>query len=474
MTTPAAALWTPAELVEATGGTLTVPFRAAGVSIDTRSLKPGDLFVALEGESRDGHAFVADALARGAAGALVHRDVPDLPAAAPLLRVDDTLAGLTRLGAYGRARFGGRLVAVTGSVGKTTSKEMLRAILTAHGPTHAAEASYNNHWGVPLTLARLPVGTAWCVVEIGMNNAGEIAPLARLTRPDVVLVTTVEKAHVGHLGSLAAIADEKASIMQGLTEGGCAVLPADSPMLPRLLARAGDRQVITFGADQAADARLTSLTVDADGTTLEAVIAGRAVRTRLAAPGRHMAVNAVGAMAAAVAMGADPVTSAAALAGFTPVTGRGARRDVALAGGGKALLLDESYNASGASVRAALAVLALQPARRRIAVLGDMLELGAEGPEEHRALAAAVDAGADLLFACGPLMRHLHDAIPAAKRGAHAPDSSALAPIVAAALRDGDAVLVKGSLGSRMRVVVTALEQDVAPGDLARASGSGR
>jgi len=461
------ALWTRAALLEATGGTMATPFDATGVSIDTRSLKPGDLFVALAGESRDGHDFVADALARGAAGALVHRVPPDNAPDARLLLVDDTLAGLGRMGGYARARFTGRLVAVTGSVGKTTSKEMLRAIFeshgTARGATHAAEASYNNHWGVPLTLARLPQDAAWCVVEIGMNHAGEISPLARLTRPHVVLITTVEKAHVGHLGSLEAIADEKSCIAHGLEDGGVAVLPADTPMLPRLSAAVKPHKIITFGTDAAADAKLLAADVDADSTALEAIVAGRTVRTRLAAPGRHMAVNAVGAMAAAVALGADPVTAAAALAGFAPISGRGARRTLALPGGGQALLLDESYNASGVSVRAALAVLSVQPARRRIAVLGDMLELGAEGPAEHAGLADAVIAGADLLFACGPLMAGLFAAIPAPRRGAHAPDSAALAPVVTAALRDGDAVLVKGSLGSRMRNIVVALEHATQP-----------
>jgi UDP-N-acetylmuramoyl-tripeptide--D-alanyl-D-alanine ligase len=456
-------LWTAAELLEATGGRMDVPFAASGIAIDTRRLAPGEMFIALRGAARDGHAFVADALARGAAGAMVSSLPAGVPPGAPLLVVDDTLAGLTRLGAFARARFGGRLVAVTGSVGKTTSKEMLRAILAAHGPTHAAEASFNNQWGVPVTLARLPRAAAWCVVEIGMNHAGEILPLARLARPHVVLITNIEKAHIGHLGSLEAIADEKASIAGGLEPGGVAVLPADSPLLARLRAACGAARIITFGAGAAADARLLDAAVDAEGTVLEARVAGRTLRTRLAAPGRHMAVNAVGAIAAAVALGADPVTAAEALRDFAPIAGRGARRRILLPGGGSVLLLDESYNASVPSVRAALAVLRLQPARRRIAVLGDMRELGAEGPGEHRALAPDVVAHADLLFTCGDLMGLLHEAVPADRRGAHAADAEALAPVLAAALRPGDAVLVKGSLGSRMAAVIAALEALQAP-----------
>lgn len=451
-------LWSAAELREATGGAMAVPFAATGLSIDTRTLNSGDLFIALAGENRDGHDFVTDALTRGAAGALVHRDIPGLPADALLLRVDDTLAGLIRLGAFARARFGGRLVAVTGSVGKTTCKEMLRAILAAHGPTHAAEASYNNHLGVPLTLARLPADAAWCVVEIGMNHVGEIFPLAHLARPHVALITNVEKAHIGHLGSLEAIADEKGAVLQGLEPDGTAILPGDSLLLDRLRAAAGAARIVTFGFSEAADARLLTVEPNAEGTALSAVIGGRHVRTRLSAPGRHMALNAVAALAAAVALGADPATGAAALAGFSPIAGRGARKTVAVPCG-TCLLLDESYNASAASVRAALAVLALQPARRRIAVLGDMLEMGAHGPGEHLALAPDVIANADLLFACGPLMGQLYNAIPSPMRGAHAPDSATLAPILTGMLRDGDAVLVKGSLGSRMRVIVAALEQ---------------
>jgi len=456
-------LWTATDLTEATGGIFSAPFDATGISIDTRTLQPGDLFVALLGENRDGHDFVGDALARGAAGALVHHDITGLPPGANLLRVDDTLAGLTRMGAFARARFMGRLVAVTGSVGKTTTKEMLRAILAAHGPTHAAEASFNNQWGVPLTLARLPADAAWCVVEIGMNHAGEILPLARLARPHVALITNVEKTHIGHLGTLAAIAAEKFSIVRGLEPGGIAVLPADSAPLKKLRAARGDLRVIIFGDTTEADARLLVVEADAEGTDLTAEIAGTIVSTRLAAPGRHMAMNAVAALAAATSLGADPARGAQALAGFSPVAGRGARRRISVRGGGTALLLDESYNASPPAMRAALAVLALQRENRRIAVLGDMLELGPDGPAEHVGLAPDISASADLLFTCGPLMRLLHDAIPPARRGAHAPDSAALAPLVARAVADGDAILVKGSLGSRMRRVIAALDPSGEP-----------
>ena len=454
-------LWTAHDLREATGGTMVTPFDATGVSIDTRTLQPGDLFVALQGETGDGHDFVRDALAKGAAGAMVHRPVPG----SATLLVDDTLAGLHRMGGYARERFTGRVAAITGSVGKTTTKEMLRTILSTFGATHAAVASYNNHWGVPLTLARMPPDAAFCVAEIGMNHAGEIAPLARLARPHVAVITAVEKAHIGFLGSIEAIADEKAAIMCGLVPGGVAVLPGDSPLLSRLHIAAEGFRVVTFGTAQGADVRLTGLTEDGDGSDVVAGVFGRTVQFRLNAPGRHMAMNALAAIAAAGAAvhlsreaGEVYTAAARALEGFAPIIGRGARRRITVPGG-TALLLDESYNGNGASMRAALEVLRLQPATRRLAVLGDMLELGGDGPAEHRALAAAVAASADRLFVCGPLMHGLFDSVPEAIRGAHAPDAASLAPIVAQAVAPGDAVLVKGSLGSRMKLVVNALQR---------------
>jgi len=457
-------LWAAEDLIEATGGSFTTPFRANGVSIDTRTLQPGDLFVALLGEGRDGHDFVATALENGAAGAMTHRTIPGV---GPLLCVDDTLAALARLGAFARARFTGQVIAVTGSVGKTTTKEMLRTILSVLGPTHAAVASYNNHWGLPLTLARMAPDMAFCVAEIGMNHAGEIAPLARLAQPDVAVITAIEPAHIGHLGSIEAIADEKASILAGLGPDGVAVLPSDSPQFPRLLEHATkvqaskvgatDVRIVTFGTGPEADCRLLSAVADADGSDIRAEITGRKVRFRLNAPGRHMAMNAMAALGAIVGLGLDPDVAASVLEGFVPLTGRGARRTLTLPTG-TALLLDESYNGNGASMRAALEVLRLQPARRRIAVLGDMLELGEAGPAEHAALAASAAAAADTVHVCGPLMRHLFEALPASARGAHFPDSAALAPFLARFVAPGDAILVKGSLGSRMKRVVDALD----------------
>jgi UDP-N-acetylmuramoyl-tripeptide--D-alanyl-D-alanine ligase len=446
-------LWRADELAAAFGLPEAAGFAASGVSIDTRSLQPGDLFVALAGE-RDGHDFVAEALAKGAAGAMVSRDVP---VEGKFLRVEDTLAGLNRLGAFARARSAAKIVAVTGSVGKTTTKEMLRRALAGFGAVHAADASFNNHIGVPLTLARLPREAKFAVLELGMNHPGEIAPLARLVRPHVAVITAIERAHIGLMGSLAAIAAEKATIFLGLVPGGAAVLPADSEFFDAAgsFVPVTARQ-IAFGAGELAQARLMEAYSDAQGCSVVAEINGLRLRLHLAAPGRHMAMNAVAALSACHALGVDDEKAAAALDGFAPFAGRGVRKTIAL-GGAQAVLLDESYNASGASVRAALEVLRLQPGRH-VAVLGDMLELGDDARSEHEDLAAQVDDVADILFACGPMMGFLFNRMPEAKQGGYAQDAAALAPMVKAAVRAGDAVLVKGSYGSRMRDVVAVLE----------------
>jgi UDP-N-acetylmuramoyl-tripeptide--D-alanyl-D-alanine ligase len=474
------ALYTAKALQHALGGTMTRPFHVTGVSIDTRTLQPGDLFVALVTETGDGHDYVAAALDRGAAGALVHR-MHGLPDDVPLLVVGDTLAGLTALAAFARSRFTGAVAAITGSVGKTTTKEMLRTILTESGETHAAFASYNNHWGVPLTLARAPENADYAVIEIGMNHPGEIAPLAKLAAPDVAVITSVEATHIGNMGSLDAIAAEKAGIAQGVLQGGKVVLPADSPMfdtlrdhiktpLPRLRESEGpgpegwegegsrpdnsrnprNLELLTFGSKN-----ILSLQEDSVGSTVDAEIAGRRLKFRLGVPGRHMVMNALAALTAAASLGADIEIGAQALAGFSAVGGRGVQREIL---GGRAVLLDESYNASSASMRAAFSVLKLMPARRHVAVLGDMLELGDHSLAEHISLANDVCEAADIVYACGPWMKSLFDTIPASCRGAYAEDSAALAPIVVHDVQEGDAILVKGSLGSRMRLIVQALD----------------
>jgi UDP-N-acetylmuramoyl-tripeptide--D-alanyl-D-alanine ligase len=440
------ALWTASELAALFGQGWDV----TGISIDTRTLKPGDLFVALQGE-RDGHDFVAAAFSKGAAAALVSREMPG-----NVLLVDDTLLALERLGEAARARTAAKIVAVTGSVGKTTTKEMLRRTLSVFGAVHAAEASFNNHIGVPLTLARMPRDAAFGVFEIGMNHPGEIAPLAALVRPDVAIITCVDRAHLGLMGSEEAIAREKASIYGAVVPGGAAVVPGDSPFLPLLRAAVPERvRALVFG-EGAVDAQLLDVENGAESSEIRGEICGVAVRFGLRAPGMHMARNAMAVLAATNGLGLDVTQAASALNGFAPYAGRGARRQIAVADG-QALLLDESYNASGASMRAALAVLALQPGRH-VAVLGDMLELGEYARVEHLGLLPAVLAGADVVFTCGEQSKALFDSLPAAKQGAHASDAVALAPLVKTVLKDGDTVLVKGSYGSRMRDVISLLE----------------
>lgn len=447
------ALWTGETLATALGGELLpgcAGVECGAVSIDTRTLPAGALFVALVGEHGDGHRFLADAFSRGATAALVHqREAPGVTGCRVL--VPDTLAGLAALGLAGRARFAGRVIAVTGSVGKTTTKEMLRAALAPLGAVHAAEASYNNHWGVPLTLARLPADAAFCICEIGTNHPGEIAPLAAMVRPDAAIITAIGTSHLGNMGSVEAIAREKSELFRSLRRGGVAVLPADSRQA-ELLAHAVPEgaRMVRFGTGAGAAARLLGV----DGDHVRAVIAGRALSFRLAAPGLHMAANAVAVLAAIAALGLDVEAAAGGLARFRPGPGRGETRPL-LRGG--ATLLDESYNASGDSVRAALDVLRLLPARRRIAAIGDMLELGAFAQAEHEALAGPLATVCDLVFACGPHSRALFDRLPAEKQGGWAADSAALAPLVAPVIRGGDAVLVKGSHGSRMRLVVDLL-----------------
>jgi len=454
MTAP---LWTAAELHDATGGTCPEDIAITSVGIDSRSVAPGELFVALR-HIRDGHDFVADALARGAACAMVDHDPPGLAPDAPLLRVGHTLSGLAALGAAGRARSDARIAAITGSVGKTTTKEMLRQGLGALGPTHAAVASYNNHWGLPLTLARMPRDVAYAVLEIGMNHRGEIAPLARLARPHVAAITSVEAAHIGHLGSIEEIAQEKADIMLGLEPGSTVVLPRDNAMFPRLTERAAaaGMRVLGFGADPSAEARLLAYVGGPEEGRAEIGFAGQRHVLHLAAPGRHLAMNATAALAVAASLGADPAAFAAALNGFRPGAGRGGRITLELPGG-TALLIDDSYNGQPPAMRAGLGVLAAQQGTRRIAVLGDMRELGSYGPALHAGLLPDVLASADLVFCCGPLMRALYDALPEERRGAHRESSEDLAPLVREAVRPGDVILVKGSLGSRMAVVVRAL-----------------
>jgi UDP-N-acetylmuramoyl-tripeptide--D-alanyl-D-alanine ligase len=458
-------LWSDVEAAAASQGRLLglTGWLAKGVSIDSRTLRHGDLFVALKGPSFDGHEFVGEALAKGATAALVQRRPATMPENAPLLMVEDTLSGLARLGSAGRQRSRARFVGVTGSVGKTGTKEALRLALSTQADTFANEGSLNNHWGVPLSLARLPRATSVGVFELGMNHAGELGPLSRMVRPDVAVITTVEPAHLEFFASIADIADAKAEIFEGMPPSGAAVLNIDNEQFERLAARArrhGIQRILGFGEHPGAAARLLSCRLQATESAVSADILGRHIDYRLGAPGRHWVQNSLAVLAVVAALDLDPGLAAGALSALAPPKGRGQRRQIRLPGG-TLELIDESYNASPAAMRAAFAVLARArpaPRGRRVAILGDMRELGAAGSRLHRELASSLlEAGVDLVFTCGPLMGELYAALPRDRRGAHAPDSLALIPAVLAAVRPGDVVLVKGSLGTRMAPVVESL-----------------
>jgi UDP-N-acetylmuramoyl-tripeptide--D-alanyl-D-alanine ligase len=458
-------LWQAVDAAAATGGRSRRDWRADAVTIDSRTLAAGDLFIALEGPNRDGHGFVADALAKGAAAAVVTRRPDDVDEDAPLLLVDDTQAALEGLGRRGRQRTAAKVVAVTGSVGKTSTKEMLRQVLGGFGSCHASRASYNNHWGVPLTFANLPPATSYAVAELGMNHAGEISALTRIARPHVALITAIAPAHLANFADTSGIADAKSEIFEGLEPGGIAIINADTLHADRLdrAARRFAAEVVSFGAKPGADVRLLDLEPEADGSRAEIAIAGRRLQLRFAAPGRHWAMNGLAVLAVAERLGLDLDHAALRLAGVQPGAGRGATRAIGL-DGRTIRLLDESYNANPASMAAALEVLGRQAARR-VAVLGDMLELGDDAPGLHAGLAAAIEqAAVDEVFLAGPLMRHLDAALPAARRGGWAENSRKLVPAVLDGLADGDVVLVKGSLGSAMRHVIEALDQAAAAG----------
>ncbi|HTS41320.1 MAG TPA: UDP-N-acetylmuramoylalanyl-D-glutamyl-2,6-diaminopimelate--D-alanyl-D-alanine ligase [Xanthobacteraceae bacterium] len=459
-------LWTTAAMSAAmralSEGAL--PASVPGISIDSRTLVPGEAFFAITGEARDGHEFVAAALKGGAGLAVVAADKrAQMPKSAPLLVVPDVLEGLRDLARAARARTGAKVIGVTGSVGKTSTKEALRLALSAIGETHASAASYNNQWGVPLSLARCPQSAKFAVFEMGMNHAGEISPLTRIVRPHVAIVTTVEPVHLEFFPSIEAIADAKAEIFLGIEPGGAAVINRDNPQFARLerAAKAANvGRVVSFGEHEKADARLLKFALQPDSSTVQARILGADVTYKVGAPGRHLVQNSLAVLAAAVLAGADLARAAIALAELAPATGRGTRITLDLPGG-PALLIDESYNANPASMRAALALLGQAPigARgRRIAVLGDMLELGEQGKTLHRGLAEPISANAiDLVFCSGPLMQSLWQALPSERRGGYAETSAALEGEVLAAIRAGDAVMVKGSLGSKMGPIVKAL-----------------
>jgi len=449
-------LWTSADAVSATLGGATHPFAVKGISLNSRTLKRGDLYVAIKGLTRDGHDYVAAAFEAKAGAALVSRKPDGVSDDAPLLVVANTQRALEDLACAARARSNAKIIAVTGSVGKTTAKEMLKIALGALGPTHVSGASFNNHWGVPLSLAGLPRDDAYGVFEIGMNHFGEIRSLVTFVRPHVALVTAIAPAHLEFFGSCEAIVDAKSEIFEGLAPGGAALVPSDSPYAERLVARAKQSHVdriLSFGAKPGSDARLLTYDESDGGARIKADIMGLPVEFRVGALGRHIASDALGALLAVAGADGDVLNAAAALKEFSALKGRGARFT---AGGVE--VIDESYNANPASMMAALALLG-KAQGRRIAVLGDMLEMGTDAAAHHAGLAPAIEtARADLVFLCGPLMRALWEAVPASRRAVYAQSSAELVAGLLSALRAGDTVLVKGSNGSRMSVIIEALK----------------
>ncbi|MDR3513671.1 MAG: UDP-N-acetylmuramoyl-tripeptide--D-alanyl-D-alanine ligase [Caulobacteraceae bacterium] len=450
-------LWTSQAIERATGGRLAGPaFAVQGISIDTRSLEPGDLFVALAGE-RDGHAYVAQALARGAAGVLASR-----PVEGPAVMVDDTLRALERLGLAARERaVKARRGAVTGSVGKTSVTQAVAAGLALAGSSHASVKSYNNHIGVPLTLARMPAATERAVFEVGMNHAGEIEPLSRMIAPHAVAVTTVGAVHTENFpDGEAGVARAKAEIFAGLQPGGVAVLNADNAWfgLLKAAAEAAGADVVSFGAAAACDAQLLDFALTGDGARVSARLGGEGLAFPIRQTGFHWGMNSLAVLLMLEAMGVGRGAALQALADFAPLEGRGAERSVKIPGGAF-VLIDDSYNANPISVAAALRSLgARRPQGRRIVALTDMLELGPDAARRHAEIARDVEAsGVDLVFCAGPLMGALWEALPPTRRGGYAGTAVELAPEVVRAVAPGDVVLVKGSKGSEASLVAAAL-----------------
>lgn len=451
-------LWTSAEIAAATGGTASADFAASGVTFNSREVARGDLFVALSGEATDGHRFLDGSFARGAAGALVSADTPH-----PSVRVEDTMVGLEALARAARARTEATVIGVTGSVGKTGTKEALFAALDrgAPGSAHRSVKSYNNHTGVPLSLARMPAATRFGVFEMGMNHAGELAALTRIVRPHIAVVTTIAPAHTAFFPSEAAIADAKGEIFQGLEPGGTAIIPFDSPHRDRLIAAARPHagRIVTFGLGEGADVRAVEhVAIGTGGTFVIAKLGDRELSFTLAPPGVHWVANAMAVLAAVEAAGGDLAQAGLALADLPGLPGRGARTEIAI-GEGSALLIDESYNANPASMRATLKVLAEEPGRK-LAVLGEMRELGEASDRFHAELAGPLgEAGVSHAILVGRGMAALAEALEGTVDFVHVPDAAAAQDRLLALLAPGDAVLVKGSNGVGLAAVVAALAE---------------
>lgn len=450
-------LWTSADIATATNGAASAAFDVSGVTFDSREVGQGDLFVALTGETTDGHKFLDQAFDRGASGAIVSQDTPH-----PNVLVSDTFAALEALAKASRARTSARIVGVTGSAGKTGTKEALFAALdrSPAKSAHRSVKSYNNHTGVPLSLARMPAGVDYGVFEMGMNHPGELAHLTTLVRPHVAIVTAIAPAHAAFFPDESAIADAKGEIFQGLEPDGVAIIPYDSPHRDRLAAAAAPHaaRTITFGIDEGADVRAIEAVKAANGGTfVTARVGERELSYTVAQPGKHWVSNSLAVLAAVDAVGGDLALAGLALADLGGLAGRGARFSVEVKGG-RALVIDEAYNANPASMRVTLAVLGEEAATRKIAVLGEMRELGDKSDEYHAALAGPVrDAGVQLVILVGEKIEPLAEALEGQVEIVHVPDAAAARDRLTATLEAGDAVLIKGSNGVGLAAVVAAL-----------------
>lgn len=458
-------LWTSDDAARATQGAVHPEWNAGGVSINTRSLQPGDLFIALQGPNADGHDYVADAFDKGAAAAAVCHRPPVLDPDAPLLVVKDTMNALEDLGREGRERAEhAKVIAVTGSVGKTGTKEALKLVLSAQGKTSASEGSLNNHWGLPLSLSRVPADADYAILEMGMNHPGELTPLSQMAKPHVCVITAIAPAHTEFFENTDAIADAKAEIFAGAMPAAVAVLNRDNPEFTRLqkaALTAGMGSILTFGGGADADFRLMGCELHADGSDVIAATPVGELSYHLGVPGRHWVMNSLCVLAAVYGAGGNVDQAAQTLAQLSAPSGRGQRFQVEL-DGGTFLLIDESYNASPASMRASMAVLGAQNVGengRKIAVLGDMLELGEGTPSLHADIAGVLDENnIDLAFLAGEAMQNLWTVLPDHRRGHYSESSADLADVVRQAVRPGDVVMVKGSAGVRMGDVLKALK----------------
>jgi len=462
----ASVLWTAENVIRAVHGQCLHEqcWTANGVSIDSRTVSKGDLFIAIKGPNHDGHDHVAAAFAAGASAAIVARRPQQSAADAPLVFVEDTMVALQALGKAGRARAKGKIIAVTGSVGKTSTKEMLKMALGAVGKTYANPGSLNNHWGLPLALSNLPEDADYGIFEMGMNHAGELSELSAMARPDIALITTVELAHLEYFASAEEIADAKAEIFDGMSAEGIAVLNRDNQHYGRIAAAAkkkGIKKIVSFSKETRVEAFLIDCKIGADECLVNAAVTGKNARYTISASGMHMAMNSLAAVLTASQASGKVEECAAALSLYSPPKGRGVKKSLQLKNGGDLTVIDESYNANPASVRAAILVLANSHVAnngRRVLVLGDMRELGETSSSLHSGLAIDImEAKIDRVFCCGEMMKHLFEALPSSYRGDWKDNSEKLAEIVAKDIRAGDVVSIKGSNSMKMSKVVEAI-----------------